>query len=197
MISRDERVRWARWVGTFVGFPLAGVTARAVVGPIGSVGDALGGGLAGGVVLGLVQSAIGGLERRTWVRWTALTAVGLAGGLAAGARTVDFGTAVADLVAMGAITGLGVGAAQSLGLPMRASDRLLWAVATPALWALGWLITSQVIVDAERQHAVFGSSGALVVSVLAGALHVIRRRHQATDRAVSIVGAGARTAVAR
>ena len=33
-------------------------------------------------------------------------------------------------------------------------DRVLWAVATPVLWAGGWLITSQVIVDADRQHAV-------------------------------------------
>jgi hypothetical protein len=43
------------------------------------------------------------------------------------------------------------------------------------LWSLGWLITSQVIVDAERQHSVFGSSGALTVSVIAGVLFASRR----------------------
>ena len=55
-----------------------------------------------------------------------------------------------------------------------------WAVATPALWALGWLITSQVIVDAERQHAVFGSSGALLVSAVAGLLVVVRGPAEST-----------------
>ena len=58
---------------------------------------------------------------------------------------------------------------------MRRVDRVLWAVATPLLWAGGWLITSQVIVDADRQHALFGSSGALAVSALAGVLYATAR----------------------
>ena len=43
--------------------------------------------------------------------------------------------------------------AQALAAPMSITDRILWAVATPLLWAGGWAITSQVIVDADRQHA--------------------------------------------
>jgi hypothetical protein len=39
---------------------------------------------------------------------------------------------------------------------------------TAAGWSLGWLVTSQVIVDIERGHHVFGSSGALLVTVLTG-----------------------------
>ena len=31
--------------------------------------------------------------------------------------------------------------------------RAVWALSTPALWALGWAITSQVISDTERQYA--------------------------------------------
>ena len=31
-------------------------------------------------------------------------------------------------------------------------------------WSLGWLTTSAVIVDIERGYAVFGSSGAIVVT---------------------------------
>ena len=75
---------------------------------------------------------------------------------------------------MGAISGAGVGLAQALSIPMGLRDRVLWAVATPVLWAGGWVITSQVIVDADRQHAVFGSSGALVVSAVAGVLYALR-----------------------
>lgn len=53
--------RWARWLGTFVGFPLAGVAARAVSGNIDALGAAAIGGLIGGVVLGTVQAVIGGI----------------------------------------------------------------------------------------------------------------------------------------
>jgi hypothetical protein len=166
-------------VGTFIGFPLAGVAARLVAGDIDSTGAALAGGIVGGAVLGLAQATIGGLDRRNWVRWAAITAGGLALGLAAGATAVGFDTDAASLVAMGAISGAFVGIAQALSIPMRTADRVMWALATPALWALGWLITSQVIVDADRHHATFGSSGALVVSALAGVLHVVR---QAADQ---------------
>ena len=58
-----------------------------------------------------------------------------------------------------------VGAAQSALLPRAAA---LWTAVTAGGWALAWLVTSQVIVDIERGHAVFGSSGAVVVTVLTG-----------------------------
>lgn len=168
--------RWARWVGTFVGFPLAGVAARAVAGDIDSGSAAIVGGLAGGAVLGAAQAWIGGIGAGARLRWVAATTLGLTVGLAAGSGLVAHRTDVSSLVAMGAISGAAVGLAQALSLSMRGSDRLLWAVATPALWAGGWFVTSQVIVDAERQHAVFGSSGAIAVSAVAAILHARRGR---------------------
>ena len=45
---------------------------------------------------------------------------------------------------------------------------------TPLLWALGWAISSQVVVDADRHHAMFGASGALVVAALSGILLATR-----------------------
>jgi hypothetical protein len=175
--------RWARWVGTFIGFPLAGVTARAVAGNLDSGRAAVVGGLAGGAVLGAAQAWIGGIDRGARTQWAAATAIGLAVGLTSGAALVDYRTNATSLVVMGAISGAAVGLAQASSVPMRFIDRVLWAVATPALWAGGWLITSQVIVDAERQHAVFGSSGALAVSALAGIVHVLRH----TDDVVAVV----------
>jgi len=167
---------WGRWTATFIGFPLAGVAARLVAGNIDAASAAAIGGLVGGATLGAVQAVIGALAPEDRVRWIGATAVGFAAGLAAGAATVGYRTDTASLVAMGAISGAAVGLAQAVSIPMRRLDRIGWAVATPALWAGGWLITSQVIVDAERQHAMFGSSGALAVSALAGVLYALRRR---------------------
>ena len=47
---------------------------------------------------------------------------------------------------------------------------LAWPFALTALWAVGWTITSAIGVDVERHHAVFGSSGAITVTVLTAAL---------------------------
>lgn len=173
-VDRPTATRWTRWVATFIGFPLAGVAARYVAGSIDSTTAGLLGGTVGGAVLGAVQATLGGLERCDWGRWISATAAGFGVGLAAGSTAVGFETGVTQLVVMGAVTGFAVGLAQAAAIPMTWSARLAWAGATPALWALGWLVTSQVIVDADRHHAVFGSSGALVVSLLAGALHTAR-----------------------
>ena len=44
----------------------------------------------------------------------------------------------------------------------------MWTAITATGWSFGWLLTSLVIVDIERHHAVFGSSGALLVTLLTG-----------------------------
>jgi hypothetical protein len=177
---RFEMKRWVRWLGTFVGFPLAGVAARAVAGDIDAAGAAAIGGLAGGAVLGAVQVGIGGIDAEDRLRWIGATTVGLGVGLTLGAGAVGYDTDTASLVAMGAISGAAVGLAQAVSVPMRSIDRVLWALATPALWAGGWLITSQVIVDADRHHATFGASGALAVSAAAGVLYATRDRGDRT-----------------
>lgn len=183
--------RWGRWVGTFIGFPLAGLAARAVAGNIDAATAALLGGLAGGAVLGTVQALITAMAPAERTRWIAGTALGLSAGLAAGASAVGFETDVASLATMGAISGLGVGLAQAVAMvPARRIDRITWAVATPLLWAGGWAITSQVIVDADRQHAVFGASGALAVSLLVGVLHALRGRVVVAEEPAAAVAAG-------
>jgi hypothetical protein len=175
MGRRSSRVtRWARWLATFVGFPIAGVVARACVGGIDDVAAAVVGGLVAGAVLGAVQAFVGGIGANLRLRWVVATAGGLSVGLAVGSRIVDYRTDTASLVVMGAICGAVVGAGQALSVPMSVRDRLIWAIATPALWAAGWWITSQVIVDADRHHAIFGSSGAIVVSAIAGLLVAAR-----------------------
>src|SRR5262249_16121266 len=139
--DRSEIKRWARWVGTFIGFPLAGVTARLVAGNIDDIGSAALGGLTGGAVLGIVQALIGGLDRSDWLRWRGATGGGLAVGLTVGANAVGFATDTSSLMVMGVISGGCVGVAQALSVPMRLFDRIAWAVATPVLWAGAWWIT--------------------------------------------------------
>jgi hypothetical protein len=171
--SFDPRI-WGRWVAGFIGFPLAGLAARAVAGNIDDPRSALLGGLAAGAVLGGVQALA--LRRSVANRpaWVAATAAGMAVGLGVGATLVDFATDTSSLVVMGALSGLGVGLAQALVLRAGSVRRILWVVSNTTLWALGWWVTSMVIVDVERQHANFGASGALLATLLGGLVLAVR-----------------------
>lgn len=160
--------RLLTWIAGFVAFPLGGVAATAVVGRIDDPGAALIGGAAVGLVLGAGQALVAGgrLDAR---RWIPATVVGSAAGLLLGAATVDYGTSLPALAAMGALTGIPVGLAQALALdPGRA--RWLWAAAQPVLWAAGWTVTTLAGIDVEQQYAVFGSTGALTFMLLSGLL---------------------------
>lgn len=169
-MKRFDTRMWGRWALTFIGFPLAGLAAKGVAGPIDSGPAAIIGGLAAGAVLGGVQSIALQVSAVRRLAWVGATAVGMSAGLVTGASAVGYDTDTASLVAMGALTGAGIGMAQALVLQGRVLRRLLWALATPALWALGWLITAQVISDVDAQYANFGASGALVCAALGGCM---------------------------
>jgi hypothetical protein len=181
-----------RWSATFVGFPLAGLAAKAAAGPIDSLWAALIGGVAAGAVLGAVQSIALRTSRLQRIRWAAATAIGMSAGLAVGAGVVDHATDAGSLVVMGAITGAGIGLAQASVMAAPTWRRLLWLVLTPALWGLGWLITSQVIKDVDAQYANFGASGALVCAVVGG---VALALGAADERASSVAITGRRVEV--
>jgi hypothetical protein len=162
-----------RWLPTFLGFPLGGWLAVLTVGSIdGPVTAALAGVLAGAVIgaaqwLALPSRGIG-------LRWVIHTAVGMAAGSALAAAVTGAATTVSGLMLSGLISGAAVGAAQAPLLGRGRRVAAVWTTVVSAAWALGWLITSMVIVDAERGYISFGSSGALVVTVLTGlALHVV------------------------
>jgi hypothetical protein len=176
----DTRL-WGRWALTFIGFPLAGLAAKGVTGRIDSASAAVVGGLAAGAVLGGVRSFALRVSRERRLAWAGATAVGMAAGLAAGASAVGFETDAASLVVMGALTGAGIGIAQALVLPGSRMRRLIWSLVTPALWALGWLITAQVISDVDAQYANFGASGAIVCAVLGGLVLAVGATPQRTN----------------
>ena len=71
---------------------------------------------------------------------------------------------------MGALSGLVLGPAQALALPRTTRSRWAWAAAMPALWALGWTVTTLGGISVEDQFTVFGAYGAVTFSALSGLL---------------------------
>jgi hypothetical protein len=160
---------WLIWTIGFVSFPIAGVAGGAVAGRVDNPVAALLGGVITGVVIGAGQS-LASSRRLDPRRWIVATAVGMGIGLLLGATTVGYGTSLADLAVMGALTGLVLGAAQALALPTRVSYRWAWATATTVLWALGWTLTTLAGIDVDKQYMVFGAAGAVTFSALSGIL---------------------------
>jgi hypothetical protein len=157
-----------RWLPTFLGFPLGGFAAELIAGPVDGVAPAIVAGAVTGVILGAVQSWAIGPNGPRARQWLAATTAGLTLGLAVGSAAVGYDTDLADLLVQGAICGLIIGIAQAIVLRGRVA--YLWAPALSALWALGWAVTTAIGVDVETQYAVFGSSGALVVTVATATL---------------------------
>lgn len=171
MSARIATVRWSgalRWLPTFLGFPAGGLAAELIAGPVDGVAPALLGGAITGAIIGAVQWWGLGAAAPPAGRWVVASSVGLAVGLALGAGLVDFGTTGADLAIQGVVCGLALGSAQGALLPRRVG--LVWGPAVGALWALGWTVTAAIGVDVESQYTVFGSSGAVVVTLLSAPL---------------------------
>jgi hypothetical protein len=155
---------WFPWLLTALAFPPAGYIAHLVAGRVDSVSAAVLNGVIAGAGIGAAQWAL--LRRRgVSLFWVAATAVGLGIGLAVGAGLVSYRTDITSLVVMGAVSGLGVGIAQ--GATFANAVRMLgWSVATAALWAIGWTVTTAVGVDVSQQWAVFGAAGCFTLAFL-------------------------------
>lgn len=170
----------ARWAVSFVGFPLGGLAAMTLVGPVDSPASAVVGGLLTGAVLGAVQGWALRAKGRSLVAWSAATAVGLGAGLAVGAAAVSYGTGLGDLVVQGAVSGAAVGIAQAVLLRRRLGAlALAWPAYLAVVWALGWAITTSIGVEVDERFTVFGSSGAVVVAILTSVLPLVLARREA------------------
>jgi hypothetical protein len=182
---------WLVWIAGFLAFPIAGLAGAAPLGRVDDPVAALVGGALTGLVLGAGQvlASCGRLDLR---RWAPATAVGMGLGLLLGAAVVDYGTSLADLALMGALTGLVLGPAQAMALPPQTRTRWVWAAAVPALWALGWTATTLGGIAVDRQFTMFGAYGALTFSVLSGLLlHRLLPVRARAQRALAPIGAAA------
>jgi drug/metabolite transporter (DMT)-like permease len=173
---------WLLWTAGFVAFPIAGLAGTAAAGHVDSPIAALLGGAASGLVLGAGQ-ALASRRRLDPRRWIPATGAGMAIGLLLGAAVADYGTSLADLALMGALTGLVLGPAQALALPRKSRQRWLWAAAMPVLWALGWSVTTLGQIHVEEQFTIFGAYGAVTFSALSGLLlhHLLPYRASANQ----------------
>ncbi len=170
----------ARWAVSFVGFPLGGLAAMTLVGPVDGAASAVVGGLLTGAVLGTVQGWALRAKSRSLAAWSAATAVGLGVGLAVGAAAVSYGTGLGDLVVQGAVSGAAVGIAQAVLLRRRLGAlALAWPAYLAVVWALGWAITTSIGVEVDERFTVFGSSGAVVVAILTSVLPLVLARREA------------------
>jgi hypothetical protein len=181
-VNRNRLFLWT--VAGFVAFPLAGLAARAI-GPIDRVLVALGAGAIAGAVIGAAQWLVLrgiGID----ARWIVATAGGFAAGMGVGVAVFGYGTGTADLAAVGAVSGLGIGIAQWPLLYDRVRASAVWMPAIAGLWALGWTVSTAIGVDLTSERwAVFGASGAITVAVLSGALlWSLRRASPAAPKAV-------------
>ncbi|MDQ0864881.1 hypothetical protein [Arthrobacter globiformis] len=168
--SRTTFLRsWLFWTAGFLALPLAGFAGSAVVGRVDGPLAALAGGAIAGLIIGAGQTHTSS-HRLQALKWIPATAIGMSAGLFLGAVAVNYRTSLTDLALMGAINGLVLGSAQALALPRRAHRRWVWAAAMPALWALGWTVTTLFMIQVGQQFIVFGASGALVVTAIAGLL---------------------------
>ena len=167
-VRRQVRV-WLLWLAGFLAFPVAGLAGTLAGGPVDGLTAAALGGAATGAVLGLGQ-ALASSRRLPLRRWVLATALGMGIGLPAGAHLVGYGTSLRELAVMGAATGILLGPAQALALPNGARHRWAWAVAMPALWAIGWSVTTSIGIAVTEQFTTFGASGAITVTALLGVL---------------------------
>jgi hypothetical protein len=168
--SRRQAMRtWLMWTAGFLALPIAGVAGTAVAGRVYSPLAALTGGAVAGLVIGAGQTLAS--RRRLDPRgWIPATTVGMGLGLLLGAAAVGYRTSLANLALMGAITGVVLGVAQTLALPRANRRRWAWAAAMPALWALGWTVTTLGGIDVDQQFTNFGAYGAVTFSALSGLL---------------------------
>ena len=161
-----------RWMAVWPAFPVAGLIGWTIGGRVDAVDAALVGGALTAAGLAAVQwwAAKGALGRPA--AWIGASAAGYAVGLALGAALVGYETDLGALALMGLISGAALGAAQGLVLARqgRRGLALPWALAMPALFALGWSAASVTGIGVDDQFTVFGAGGALLFTLLSGLL---------------------------
>lgn len=167
--SRTTAIRaWLLWTTSFLALPVGGYAGIMISGRIDNPRSAVIGGAIAGLIIGAGQALTSSKRLRPAI-WIPATILGMSAGLALGAAAVSYRTALPDLALMGAVNGLVLGLAQALGLPRQLGlRRWIWAAAMPAVWSLGWTVTTLAKIAVDQQFIVFGASGAVLVTAITG-----------------------------
>jgi hypothetical protein len=168
---------YAKWLAVFLAYPIAGALGRLIANPADGLIFAFLAAAVAGAILGLAQwLALG--RHVSVARWVGATAFGL--GVSFVIVQAFGATTSAAAPVIGAVTGLGVGFAQSLLRADRIPSAIIWIPTMGVAWAIAWVVTTSIGVQAEAGWPVVGVSGALVAQILTGIvlLTATRRRVQ-------------------
>ena len=154
--------RWWTWPVLFASFPLSGLAASLLLGPMNAVPIALAGGALVGLVLGFTQSLALGTRAS---RWVPASVVGLAAGTA---------LAVLFPVVGPVLQGLALGVAQAFVRPPL--HPAIWGAMVTAAWTAAWAISWVVAISDEPGFVVYGASGALLFTLVMFAASMIAKR---------------------
>jgi hypothetical protein len=179
--SRAKWTFWATWGAAFLGFPIGGAAATALVGPIETAGESVVGGVVVGAVVGAAQWLV--LRRRLPLSplWVAATAGSMAAGMLVGNVLLGNDTSMSPLLLRGLMAGAAIGLAQTAVLWGVLRTPIVWAVVVTLGWPLAWAVSAAIGLDLTWNWAVFGSSGALVFQLATGLtlLYLLRQPSRA------------------
>jgi hypothetical protein len=170
---------WLYWALAFLGFPIGGLLANVLVGPITTPVQAGLAGVIAGAILGVIQwlSLKGHIP--VPIGWVLATSVGMALGL--GISVAWFGSEMSgnELLWRAAITGISIGIAQWIVLRPILAQSAFWIAVIALGWVVGWFITRSAGIDLNPKWPVFGATGALAFQFLTGlALYFLLRSSQ-------------------
>lgn len=156
---------WIRWAFTIIAFPVGGGIAFQAIGPVSDLPTAVVAAAIAGAVIGLAQGLA--LGRRLGVRWGIATLVGTVVGVTVAALVIGVSVEVVGLGLTGLVTGLFVGALQSLALGRGLRLAAIWTATVGIAWGLAWVISANVIAaNIQTGFVTFGLSGALLATVV-------------------------------
>jgi hypothetical protein len=194
---RGGRWFWPAWGAAFLGFPIGGAAATALVGPIETVGAAAVAGAVAGGVIGAAQWVV--LRRRLPLSplWAPATAGAMAIGMALGHALLGDDTSPLPLLLRGLVTGAAIGAAQALLLRGVLRAPTIWGAVVTLGWPLGWAVSVATGLDLAPKWSVFGATGALAFQLATGLTLAYLLRRPARALAPAPEGARWRPAVDR
>jgi hypothetical protein len=170
ILGRD----YGKWLLVVLAYPVAGGLGRLIANPAEGLGFAFVTAAVAGAILGAAQWLALGRHTSAGM-WVGATALGLGASFVI-VQALGVTSSAAGPV-IGAVTGLGVGAAQSLVRADRIPSPLLWTATMGVAWSIGWIVTTSIGVQAEAGWPVVGLSGAIVAQALSGlALLTLGRR---------------------
>ena len=169
-LSGSGRSLLLRWLIAIIGFPIGGYIGHMIGGPAATVPAAMISGLIAGAIIGAGQGvALGILRPQALALWVGASAIGLGVALAAVTAAIGQIDTQAEAIALGAISGLALGAGQAAVLMReRVANAWIWIIASGAAWAVGWAVTSGIGVALASGWPVYGLSGALVSQIITG-----------------------------